>query len=127
MSAPACARCGEKPACVKSKLSPELCSRCGTVERAKKKLVTCRHCQQCRQHKCRGLCAGCYYTPGVRGRYEPVGPHGAAGARGAEGEPTEAELDAIIAEQMANLPDWWGDETERVRQGRDRRNDKGAA
>ncbi len=30
-------------------------------------------------------------------------------------EPTEAELDVMIAEQMCNLPAWWNDETNKSR------------
>lgn len=32
-----------------------------------------------------------------------------------EPEPTEEELEQMVAEQYANLPDWWEKETERER------------
>ncbi|MBX7106601.1 MAG: hypothetical protein K1X57_21170 [Gemmataceae bacterium] len=31
--------------------------------------TVCRHCHRCRINRPRGLCWGCYYTPGVRERY----------------------------------------------------------
>ncbi len=79
-------------------------------ERAASNRVVCRHCGKTRFHRCRGLCATCYKLPGVRDRYEPLGPHGRAGARGRREEPTEAELDAVIAEQRKRLPPWWNED-----------------
>jgi hypothetical protein len=52
----------------------------------------------------RGLCRPCYNTPGVRKLYRRDKRCGGLGR-----EPTEEELDAMIAEQMRpeNLPSWW--------------------
>lgn len=63
----------------------------------------CRHCKDNPEgFGCRGMCWKCYKDPKVRTlypgcKYRPSGP-----------EPTEAELEGMIAEQMANLPKWWG-------------------
>jgi hypothetical protein len=69
----------------------------------------CRHCGKKKVNRPRGLCWACYYTPGVKELY-PVTSKFAP-----RDEPTEAELEAMIAEQMRpeNLPDWW--EAERCR------------
>lgn len=73
----------------------------------------CRHCGERKVNRPRGLCWGCYYTPGVKEKY-PVTCKTAP-----RGEPTEAELEAMIAEQMANLPPWWDAERCKAREGRD--------
>lgn len=31
--------------------------------------MKCRHCNNCRANRPRGLCWGCYYQPGVREKY----------------------------------------------------------
>lgn len=63
--------------------------------------ILCRHCAERRVNRPRGLCWVCFYTPGVRERY-PVGSKYAPKA-----EPTAAEVEACVAEQMACLPAWW--------------------
>lgn len=68
--------------------------------------MTCRHCRAGKVNRPRGLCWNCYYTPGVKALY-PVTSKFAA-----KPEPTEAELDAMIAEQSKpeNLPSWWNED-----------------
>ena len=67
----------------------------------------CRHCRSTKRTiQARRLCSRCYLMPEVRERYGklktlPPPPRP---------EPTEAELDAMIAEQMANLPPWWNED-----------------
>jgi len=39
--------------------------------------------------------------------YAPLGPSGAADAKGMEREPTAEEVEAVVAEQMRCLPNWW--------------------
>lgn len=65
----------------------------------------CRNCgakQSCRP---RGLCHTCYYAPGVREKFPRH-------RNDPNAEPTEAELEAMIAEEMRNLPSWWDGQTE---------------
>jgi hypothetical protein len=40
----------------------------------------CRHCHRIAVTRPRGLCWGCYYTPGVREQYPPTSKHGRRGA-----------------------------------------------
>ncbi len=59
------------------------------------------------------LCYRCYADAGLRkefgcGRGNASSRH----AYGLDHEPTTAELDVMIAEQRANLPDWWHEEEE---------------
>lgn len=61
----------------------------------------CRHCGQRKANRPRGLCWRCYYAPGVKALYPSTSKH----APGKRDEPTEAELDQMIAEQMRCLPD----------------------
>lgn len=69
-------------------------------------VAPCVHCGKKRPNRPRGLCWQCYYTPGVRELYGVRGKFGAYGRRGLH-EPTEAELEATIAEQRKKLPKWW--------------------
>jgi hypothetical protein len=78
--------------------------------------LTCLHCARTMGRLyARGLCSKCYRVRTVRALYPPRGEAGRAGAKGYEPEPTEAEVDALVAEQMANLPDWWSREEARNR------------
>lgn len=62
----------------------------------------CVHCGLRRgQPRRRGLCERCYGDKDVRRLYRR------ADGRYDQCEPTEAELERMIAEQMANLPAWW--------------------
>ncbi len=69
----------------------------------------CQHCGRSDLTiQARQLCSKCYVEPGIREQYaklktKPPPP--------TQPELTEAELDAMIAEQMANLPDWWHEDT----------------
>lgn len=67
----------------------------------------CRHCSRRHAGRPRGLCSQCYYAPGVRDMY-PVTSKFAPSF-----EPTEAEVERVVAEQYANLPDWWDKESRR--------------
>lgn len=63
--------------------------------------MICRHCEKERYIKARGLCNVCYADRAVRQMYKSQRP---AWSRD---EPTEEQLDALIAERMQNLPKWW--------------------
>lgn len=65
----------------------------------------CRHCRRPdRPARKRGICYHCGKDPAILALY----PKGKSGAKKkAEPEPTAAELDLMIAQQLANLPDWW--------------------
>lgn len=74
--------------------------------------MKCRH-QGCQQEasqrrypsgklKCRGLCARCFSTLAIRQLY----PCEAKAPR-RDTEPTEEELERLIAQQMRCLPRWW--------------------
>jgi hypothetical protein len=73
-------------------------------------------CLHCKRRKAvygkRWLCFGCYSDKSVRLLY----PSGTA--RAFDHDPTEAELDTLIAEQSKpeNLPKWWESESRRVRE-----------
>lgn len=60
--------------------------------------MICQHCGRETKSRQGNLCRGCYYRPDLRRKYEGDGD-----------EMTEAELDAMIAEQMKNLPSWWNE------------------
>jgi hypothetical protein len=57
----------------------------------------------------RGLCSRCYEQRDVRALY----PDGRSAPR--DHDVSEAELEAVIADQMARLPAWWEKEVERQR------------
>jgi hypothetical protein len=42
-------------------------------------ILICRHCNQHKANRPRGLCWTCYYCPGVRERYGPVSKYGRRG------------------------------------------------
>ena len=69
--------------------------------------MICRHCSEPKTLFARRLCVRCYRTPGVKELY--------SSASADYHEPTEEELDAMIAEQMRNLPDWWDRESRALR------------
>lgn len=72
--------------------------------------MLCRHCQVKNANRPLGLCWTCYYKPGVRALYPSTSKYAPKRHGSAHREPTEAELDAIIAEQMKCLPAWWNKE-----------------
>ncbi len=49
--------------------------------------MICRHCHRKKVNRPRGLCWRCYYRPGVRERYPPIGRWGEYGALGAKPAP----------------------------------------
>lgn len=67
----------------------------------------CRHCRRCAVNRPRGLCWTCYYTPGVKEQYPFTSRFAPKSTADDYHEPTTEELDAMIAEQMKNLPPWW--------------------
>ena len=62
---------------------------------------TCRHCHKRPAWRPRGLCWSCHRNTAIRALY-PIESKYAP-----KREPTEAELDLLIAERMRNLPKWW--------------------
>ena len=62
----------------------------------------CQHCQQNKACRPRKLCNACYDDLAIRHQYAPIENH-------APLNETEADLDALIAEQSKpeNLPPWW--------------------
>lgn len=70
-------------------------------------MPNCLHCERRKPARGkRGLCFACYVEPAVRALYPRRAKY--------DVEPTEAELDAMIAEQMKCLPSWWHDESRLV-------------
>lgn len=65
--------------------------------------LRCVHCGVKPRSRPRQLCWACYYTRGVREIYSP----GGTWTQRSDENETEADLDAIIAEQMQCLPDWY--------------------
>lgn len=66
--------------------------------------MICRHCQKRNVNRPRGLCWSCYHDPAILPLYPPSSKYAPLSWLP---EPTEEELDAIIAEQMQCLPAWW--------------------
>ena len=66
--------------------------------------MKCLHCGNESATRSRGLGNRCYANRAVRESYPPRGGFGRAGARGAEAEPTMAELERIIAEEYPTMP-----------------------
>lgn len=60
----------------------------------------CRHCGQKRICRPRRLCHSCYAVVAIRDQY-PAAP------KKNDREPTMAELEQTIAEQLKCLPAWW--------------------
>lgn len=73
-----------------------------------KRAAVCVHCRKGTVNRPRGLCWTCYYAPGVRDLHPSTSKHAPhCPSNGPGREPTMAELDAMVAEQVRNLPDWW--------------------
>lgn len=68
--------------------------------------IRCKHCNRAANGR-RGLCNRCWRDFAIRRLY-PAG-RGGGDTSDHSGDMTEAELDALIAEQLRpeNLPDWW--------------------
>lgn len=91
---PSCRQCGSR------RSKDGACIRC-----------TCKHCKRNGSIRARGLCSECYKNADIRSQYgrRRLESHG-------RGEPTEEDVERIIAEQMAlPLPWWWDLETRRMR------------
>lgn len=69
----------------------------------------CQHCRTRFVNRSRDLCWECYYTPDIKALYRPKN------RTANDPEPTMAELDAMIAEQMQCLPKWWRKDVRRQR------------
>jgi hypothetical protein len=80
-------------------------------------VALCRHCGKNKQARRKGLCWGCSQKPAVRAMYRSESKHAPRETNDGAGRWTEAELDAMIAEQMANLPPWWDEEGRNVGYG----------
>lgn len=91
--------------------------------------ANCRHCNRYQTVHSRGLCWTCYRTPGLKDQYPPM-PKAEASRLGAKAslekrqamreefgteEPTDEQLEAMIAEQRKKLPRWWKDDAEQER------------
>lgn len=73
-------------------------------------MAKCKHCSRDWYIKAKGLCERCYANPQIRVLYPNL--KGRTGRRtDLRREPTEDELDAIIAAQMKRLPRWWYNDT----------------
>lgn len=75
----------------------------------------CRHCGNELVTRPRGLGWKCFANPAIRAMYGP--PAEATAKFAPKGEPTEAELEVMIRQQMDCLPDWWPTESERAARG----------
>ena len=70
-------------------------------------MPNCKHCDK-PANRPRGLCWGCYDNTGIRDQYAPRAGYYC------HVEPTQAEIDALVAEQMNCLPPWWNESKERA-------------
>ena len=82
----------------------------------------CIHCRT-RTRSCgrRGLCHHCHQHPEIREQYlaSPIRYIHVP-------EPTEDEVEALVAAGMANLPEWWEESSMRQRRKDERRRTQGA-
>lgn len=60
-------------------------------------MIYCRHCKTGPPHR-RGLCWTCFHTGDIRALYAP---------KYTKPNETMEDIEAMIAEQMQNLPKWW--------------------
>lgn len=79
--------------------------RAAKREASARNVAECPACGETRVVKARGHCTRCYQRLRL------------AGDRGPPHEPTEAELNQMIAEQMKCLPSWWHHDAEAMRNG----------
>jgi hypothetical protein len=84
------------------------------VQDAHVKPLRCRNCDKDKRLYARGLCRHCYTDPDVRNSCDVLTPGMFEGQHTTE--PTEEELDQLIAEQMQNLPPWWREDAQCARQ-----------
>lgn len=64
---------------------------------------TCKHCSKWRMIEGRKLCCSCYKNAAIRAQY-PAESRINRNRQNGSPEPTEAELDALIAERRATMP-----------------------
>ena len=69
----------------------------------------CLHCKTVRFVRHRGLCERCYNSADIRCKYPRLDKKSELDTL------TESELDALIAERMKVLPDWWESESDRAK------------
>lgn len=111
-TARACQHCGEPftPGQGHGQMSRRFCSpqcrgeatRQGKALAARKRVGECPGCKRVRPIKSKGHCSACYQAKFYRTAKQAV-----------QYEPTEEELEAMIAEQMKCLPSWWPKNGER--------------
>lgn len=66
--------------------------------------MKCRHCKEKRANRPRGLCWTCFADVAIRNSYPQFQP-----ARYRNPEPTAEEIERLVADGYANLPEWWDD------------------
>jgi hypothetical protein len=81
--------------------------------RTAERKAPCLHCGLRTGTRPRGLCPKCYDIGSVRERYPSASNYAP------RPEPTEAEIEAMVAEQMACLPPWWDRETRKLAERKD--------
>ena len=64
----------------------------------------CKHCQKHVGTRPRGLCHRCYLDVTIRKSYPPLSVMGTYAADYEEREPTEEEVEKMIAEQLPTMP-----------------------
>lgn len=80
--------------------------------------MICRHCQQSKVNRPRGLCWSCYYRPGVRDQYPSTSKYARRGvanffgaaplpARATPAPPGSAEKLAVLEERARLKQDLW--------------------
>jgi len=87
----------------------ERCALHGGGHKAKVNRGPCRNCGRVLTLHARRLCYRCNHTPGVKERF----PIQDCFARVHIHEPTEAEVEALVEQQMRCLPTWWATERDR--------------
>ena len=75
----------------------------------------CLHCRWRKACSGRGLCRACFNDRTVRYLYRAIRETRPDRRADPTHDMTMAELDALIAEQRKCLPDWWEEESRRMR------------
>lgn len=97
---PPCPKCGRRVRRPVGAALSGLCGSCALIHTS-----TCRHCGERGNYR-RGLCRTCHEDQDIRAQYAP------RSKSRHDPEPTEAELEAIIAEQRQTMPWGWADAVE---------------
>ena len=66
--------------------------------------AACLHCERVMVIACRGLCGSCYAVPAIRKRFPKVPRVKHTPPPWGNREPTMAELELMIAEQLPTMP-----------------------